>query len=262
MKRLPIPEDFGLKAEKIDDTEKDWAEYALCRDKVAKTCERIVARFAAAGALVGCVMYAYFMSKEWELWRAFTLGHLFLAPFVLLVSLSCGGLFGVLAGLVIGYVPGKIVSHFTPQPRLPPDLKQRHDALEAYRVAMKDWAEHEKRRQIEFWTKMDGWSFEWEIAKLFRNRGFDAQVTKGSGDGGVDIFLRRNAELSVVQCKQHKTAVPPAVVRDLYGVLTHHNAQKAVLVSTSGFTAGAIEFARDKPIELLGIEDILTMADE
>lgn len=262
MKKPPIPEDFGLSVPKIETVKKEWDDYILSRDTTAKTCERIVMKFAVTGGLISWAIFTCYAFYDFGLFRGLTIGHLFSIPLILLMCFPAGAVFGGLAGGIIGYLPGKIIFRSSTKPILSLTLRQEHDALVAYENAQVKWIEREKRCQREFWTKMDGWNFETEIAKLFRKRGFDAKVTKGSGDGGVDILLNRDGEKTVVQCKQHKTAVPPAAVRDLYGVLTHHNAQKAMLVSTSGFTNGTVEFARNKPIELLGIEDILKMADE
>lgn len=38
-----------------------------------------------------------------------------------------------------------------------------------------------KKEYAQYWLSMDGWQFEREVAKLYRARGYDAVVTKGSG---------------------------------------------------------------------------------
>ena len=42
-----------------------------------------------------------------------------------------------------------------------------------------------------WWWGLDGWQFEEEVAKIFILNGYKATVTKGSGDGGVDIIVER-----------------------------------------------------------------------
>lgn len=248
IRKEPVPEDFGLNSDAIQRTEADWAEYACARNKAEMTFFRILSLSALAGFIAGCVICV------WCLYDDDGLGAFVMAP--------CGGFFGAIAGMLVGCVPAKVMSLLTPKVVLSQELRQRHDNLEAFRTAATKWSEYQKRCQIEFWTKMDGWTFEREIAQLFQSHGFDAEVTKGSGDGGVDIFLRKGSALQVVQCKQHSAAVPPSVIRDLYGVLMHHKADKAILVSTSGFTSAAIQFASGKPIHLLGLDEILAMARE
>ena len=51
-------------------------------------------------------------------------------------------------------------------------------------------------QQQEWWWTLDGWQFEQEVAKVFRMYGYKATVTKGSGDGGVDIILKKQRQLT------------------------------------------------------------------
>jgi hypothetical protein len=65
----------------------------------------------------------------------------------------------------------------------------------------------------------------------------------------------------VVQCKAHVNCVGPSVVRDLYGVIHHSGAAFGIVVSRGGFTRGAIDFARDKPILFLDTADLIDMQE-
>ena len=66
-----------------------------------------------------------------------------------------------------------------------------------------------------FWQSHSGHQFEHELAKLFTRDGYDTKVTRGSGDGGIDIILRRSGLPTVVQCKQTKSPIGPARARSL-----------------------------------------------
>ena len=90
---------------------------------------------------------------------------------------------------------------------------------------------------------------------------FNPRVTPGSADGGVDIEVTRNGLRGVVQCKAHVACVGPHVVRDLYGVIHHCGASFGIIVSRGGFTRGAIDFARDKPILFLDTDDLIAMQE-
>ncbi len=117
---------------------------------------------------------------------------------------------------------------------------------------------HEKTRR-EYWDSLSGREFEFEIAALFRNHDYNVEVTPASGDKGVDIAMTKGDKLTIVQCKRHKRPVNPAVVRELYGALLHTGADEAILVCTAGFTSGVYDFAQDKPIELIGMDDIIRL---
>lgn len=95
---------------------------------------------------------------------------------------------------------------------------------------------------------------------LFKHQ-FNSVVTPGSGDGGIDIEVRKNGLKGVVQCKAHVSCVGPHVVRDLYGVIHHCGANFGIIVSRGGFSRVAIDFARDKPIFFLDISDLIAMQE-
>jgi hypothetical protein len=48
----------------------------------------------------------------------------------------------------------------------------------------------------EFWLGLDGISFEQQVSQLFKQLGKAVELTKASGDGGVDIFLRDDSGLT------------------------------------------------------------------
>ena len=131
-------------------------------------------------------------------------------------------------------------------------------ALEEERQKRRE-EERKLRAQLDWWEKLDGWRFERELGKFLSEKGYKVEVTSGSGDGGVDLFLKKNKQAIIVQCKAHQNYISPGSVRDLYGTLIHYDADEAWLVSTSGYHKGATEFAENKPIKLLTIKDIISM---
>ena len=49
------------------------------------------------------------------------------------------------------------------------------------------------------------------------------------------------------------------VVREMYGLLAHHNADQVVIAALGGFTPDAARFASGKPIELIDGAALLAM---
>ncbi len=100
--------------------------------------------------------------------------------------------------------------------------------------------------------------FEYLVGEAYRRQGYVVEETGSpSGDGGIDLSLRRGAEWVVVQCKQwkaRKVGVRP--VRELYGVMTSEGATGAILVTCGSFTREAESFAQGKPIKLIGGQDL------
>jgi restriction system protein len=117
-----------------------------------------------------------------------------------------------------------------------------------------------ERQKKNFWSSLSWRSLETEVAAAFRRKGYDAIATKASGDDGIDVIAVRGNERIAIQCKQRRSAVGPAAVRELLGSIFGQQATRGLLVSTSGFTPGACEAAQVGPIELWGIDDLLAMS--
>jgi restriction system protein len=103
--------------------------------------------------------------------------------------------------------------------------------------------------------------FEDLLAEAYRRQGFKVEETLGGGaDGGVDLVLRRDGEVVLVQCKRWKgEPVRVPTVRELYGVLHDRGASGAKLVATTRFTPDARAFAKGKPIELVDQDSLLQL---
>ena len=103
--------------------------------------------------------------------------------------------------------------------------------------------------------------FEDVIGEAYRRQGYHVEEMLGSGaDGGLDLLLRKNRNLVVVQCKRWKgKPVPVQAVRELYAVMIDRQASAAKLVATTSFTADAVAFAKGKPIELVDSSALLCL---
>lgn len=110
---------------------------------------------------------------------------------------------------------------------------------------------------------LSGIEFERLITGLLERMGFRTEMTKASGDGGVDIVATLNRPIVggryIIQCKRYapNSLVGAALVREFYGALNaDRGAIKGILITTSGFTTQAKEFARGLPIELIGRDQL------
>ena len=94
--------------------------------------------------------------------------------------------------------------------------------------------------------------FEEMLAAAFRQEGYDVKVTGDAGaDGGVDLILRRDSEVTLVQAKHWRRDVGVSVVRELFGVMSAEKAARGIVVTSGDFTADAHVFAANLPIELI-----------
>ena len=111
-----------------------------------------------------------------------------------------------------------------------------------------------------WWWTLDGWSFEQEVAEIFRLNDYLVEVTKKTGDGGVDLILWKGDMKTIVQCKHFRMPIPVAFVRELNGVREDYRAQRVIMVASSGASPQCYEFIRNKPyFDILDLDDIIEM---
>ena len=107
--------------------------------------------------------------------------------------------------------------------------------------------------------------FEELVAELFSRKGYDVTLTPAQKDGGKDIIAKRNNDgipiCLYIECKKYDIDNPVGVgiVRSASGVREHDKVNKAIIVTTSRFTRGAFEFAKEEKhmIQLMGLDELL-----
>ncbi|AYN07623.1 DUF2034 domain-containing protein [Alteromonas sp. RKMC-009] len=121
----------------------------------------------------------------------------------------------------------------------------------------------DSQRNIQSVRDLHWRNFEELVAEAYRRQGY--RVTEGGygADGGIDLELRKDGQLTLVQCKQWKTQkVGVNVVREMFGVLTAHQANHFKIISSGAFTQQAIDFAAGKPIELINGPKLLALVND
>jgi restriction system protein len=235
--KMPELKDFGLTEEMIA-AAKEQESQALAKENLKQLT--IFATAAAAVSIIALIVAA----KEWRHSGLFSALGEFIAVFLL----------GAFALIMLLVWQGEGESNKRQKHPVLQRLDQFNAAVCSYDSAM-------ERRRREFWETLDGWSFEHELAEVLRKVDYKAEVTRGSGDDGVDIWAEKDGETIAIQCKRYSGAVGPAVVRELYGVLLHFEADRGIVATTGYFTGGAFDFAEDKQIELWTLNDILRLQD-
>lgn len=134
------------------------------------------------------------------------------------------------------------------------------------RIVSQILAIHNRKDVAEDINKLGGHEFEDLIERLLLKMGFKTEGRKKAADGGIDIVALSSQPLVsgryIIQCKRYGNSVSSPIVRDLYGVVNATNANKGILITTSTFTSEAVEFARDKPIELIDGSQLLELLNE
>jgi len=115
-----------------------------------------------------------------------------------------------------------------------------------------------KAHQLDDLRYIDPVTFEKYMAAIFEDRyGYTVQMTPTTGDGGIDIILRKGNYLAIVQCKHYQGSVGEPVARDLYGSMIHTHAHEAFIITTGQITAKARNWCEGKPIHLIDKHNLI-----
>lgn len=93
-------------------------------------------------------------------------------------------------------------------------------------------------------------AFEEFMAAFYESKGWKAQLTPSSRDGGKDVIISKTDEggrrMCYVECKRYEPQNPVSVgvIRQLYGVVEADKATAGIVATTSFFTKPAMAEAR------------------
>lgn len=97
---------------------------------------------------------------------------------------------------------------------------------------------------LELVDKMDGQEFEHFCADLLKRNGFfDVEITKGSGDQGIDIIAKKDDIRYGIQCKCYSSDLGNKPIQEAYTGKSYYRCQVAAVLTNRYFTRGAIEAA-------------------
>ncbi len=100
-------------------------------------------------------------------------------------------------------------------------------------------------------TGTTGPEFEIYCADLIRSLGWNARVTKGSGDQGVDVVADREGMCVVFQCKFYSSPVGNSAVQEIAAGRAFEHAQFGAVLSNQSYTPAAKQLAKATNVQLL-----------
>ncbi|WP_321388231.1 restriction endonuclease [uncultured Enterococcus sp.] len=94
------------------------------------------------------------------------------------------------------------------------------------------------------------------VAMGYSGKNGDAKVTNRSNDGGIDGIINQDplgTNTVYIQAKRYmeSNTVGRPAIQSFYGALAGVNADRGVFITTSGFSSGAQEFAKNQGIVLI-----------
>ena len=98
---------------------------------------------------------------------------------------------------------------------------------------------------------MNGHKFEYKCARMLRRKGFHhVEVTKKSGDQGVDIIAYKRFSKYAVQCKYYSYPVGNKAVQEVYAGGKYYDCDRCIVMTNGTFTKAAISAANKLDVKL------------
>lgn len=132
------------------------------------------------------------------------------------------------------------------------DSLNQAERMISYQKALEQYERQKAETGENWWRALSGYELEEAVSVLFNRKGYQAYVTKKSGDGGIDVVVRSTDKTLLIQCKGWESKVGVKPIREMAGVVVHSNEinPTGVILSTNGFTVEAIKFAKQSGLLL------------
>lgn len=122
------------------------------------------------------------------------------------------------------------------------------------------WRKERRRFRRADYDDMDGWEFEEYVGELLVRDGYiHVEVTRGSGDQGVDVLAERDGVSYAIQCKHYQAKISNKAVQEAYAGAEFYGCDVPVVVTNSYFTPSAEELADEIGVELWDREELNRM---
>lgn len=169
----------------------------------------------------------------WLIFCVLCIGQIKTDGFLEYVSMCLFG-FVLFGGIAQALTSGRSITHLGQVP-----LENAGPSTQGHQEAPKHY------------DKMEGHEFEHYCAELLRRNGFsDVEVTKGSGDQGIDIIAYKDGIKYGVQCKCYASDIGNKAVQEAFAGRTYYNCHVAAVLTNRHFTKSAKELAEKNGILL------------
>lgn len=126
-------------------------------------------------------------------------------------------------------------------------------------ILCRQFRKYRKTRELD---SMDGFDFEYYCADLLADNGFvDVQVTRSSGDYGIDILAEKDGVTYAIQCKRYTGLVGVKAVQEAYAGRDYYDRMVGAVLTNQYFTKPAVQAARKLKILLWDRDYIQSMEE-
>jgi restriction system protein len=112
---------------------------------------------------------------------------------------------------------------------------------------------HDLQREIQAIQTLSHKQFENLVAEAYDRLGYLVlEHSAFAEDQGIDLVLRKSANLYLVRCRNWQSReIGIEVVNRMYSLMYDRQASGAIIITSGTFSRDALRFAADKPIELV-----------
>lgn len=104
--------------------------------------------------------------------------------------------------------------------------------------------------EIEDIDLMTGQQFEHLVAKLLLNLGYETEVTKSSGDQGIDVIASKDGNKLGIQAKCYSSSVGNTAIQEAVAGKAHYKLDRVMVVTNHFFTESAKQLAKSNGVIL------------
>lgn len=141
-------------------------------------------------------------------------------------------------------------------------LQEEIDKLILNKEKINDNIQFKEKYNLDYIDNLDGFEFETFIAELLTKLGYSrSEVTKGSGDYGIDVIAERDEIKYAIQCKNYAYPVGNSAIQEAYSGKNYYECNVAIVVTNNYFTNSAINQAKMNKVVLWDRDKIQEMLE-
>ncbi len=107
-----------------------------------------------------------------------------------------------------------------------------------------------KKYSIDDIDLMNGIEFENFIAELFSQLGYECEITKATGDQGIDVIALKNETRIGIQAKCYSSTVGNSAIQEVAAGKNHYRLDKVIVITNNYFTESAQKLAQTNSVVL------------
>jgi hypothetical protein len=111
------------------------------------------------------------------------------------------------------------------------------------------------------WRSLRDADFERFVARVFETLGYDVELTKASGDQGVDLVVKGKGRRLAIQAKGYSGSVGNHAVMEVVAGMAYYQCDTCAVVTNSCFTSTAEKLAMVNGCGLVGAAQILDLIE-